>query len=228
MYMIGLVPSGSATTAYCCAPIGRSGNKSTANNNARVSLTYIGNIWNNGRSQIMRRDETIVTLALDNDDILRTARLSDDGKYRWILRRYWGGNYPKTTATFIMLNPSTANATHDDPTVRRCIRYAQDWGCHGLSIVNLYAYRATKPVHLWQADDPVGAGNNRYITAEVDRATIAVAAWGTLAKPQRVKEVLALPGMDRLHVLGLTKHGHPRHPLYIRAGVTPQPWEHTP
>lgn len=155
------------------------------------------------------------------DDILRTARLSIDDRYRWTLHRRWGD---RSTVVFIMLNPSTADATQDDPTIRRCIGFARRWGMGGLTVVNLYAYRATKPADLWLADDPVGSANDRSITAEVARAELVVAAWGANAKPDRIAEVLALPGMDKLTALDVTKDGQPRHPLYLRADLTPQPW----
>lgn len=154
-----------------------------------------------------------------------SAVLSDCGRYRYLLGREWADG---PTAVFVMLNPSTADALHDDPTIRRCLRYARDWGCGALAVVNLYAWRATDPGDLWTADDPVGPENDAHLVAA---ATIAadmsgplVGAWGANAKADRIAAVLALPGMDRLTALGVTKAGQPRHPLYLKANLTPQPW----
>jgi hypothetical protein len=155
-----------------------------------------------------------------------SAVISTCGRYRYRLDRTWDAALP--VATFIMLNPSTADATVDDPTIRRCLGYAHAWGCGALTVVNLYAWRATKPADLWNAADPVGPGNDAYLTAAAQSATTSfgrlVAAWGAHADPWRIAEVLALPGMDRLTALALTKGGQPRHPLYLRASLTPQPW----
>lgn len=156
--------------------------------------------------------------------------------YRYTLRRTlglgaWQSVY-EPALLWIMLNPSTADATLDDPTIRRVIDFTKRLGFGQLTVVNLYAARATKPVYLWAMDDPVGPGNDKAIadeawTAVCDGAPI-VAAWGVLARPERVAEVLALPHVaDRLHCLGVTKHGHPRHPLYLPRTATLTPWPAT-
>ena len=156
----------------------------------------------------------------------RGAAFSDCGRYRYRLGRAWDETLP--AATFIMLNPSTADGAVDDPTIRRCIGYARAWGCGSLSVVNLYAWRATDPAELTAATDPVGPANDDFIAAA---ATVAartgaplVAAWGAHARPERIAGVLALPGMSRLTALACTKSGQPRHPLYLPAGLTPRPW----
>lgn len=159
---------------------------------------------------------------------LGSAALSDCGRYRYLLGREWGDG---PTAVFVMLNPSTADGTHDDPTIRRLAGengFAHRWGCGALLVANLYAWRATDPAELWTADDPVGPENDAHLVAA---ATIAadtsgplVGAWGANARPDRIAAVLALPGMDRLTALGVTKAGQPRHPLYLKADLTPQPW----
>lgn len=160
-----------------------------------------------------------------NLPVQRHARISDDGLYRYLLTRRWGHG---KTATFVMLNPSTADAEVDDPTIRRCVGFAAALGCAALAVVNLYAWRATKPADLWRAPDPVGEKADRYLTllaraARAERAPL-IAAWGANARPDRVAAVLALPGMDRLTALGVTKDGAPRHPLYLPAAATPAPW----
>lgn len=153
------------------------------------------------------------------------ALISDDGWYRYWLTRRWNTG---SVATFVMLNPSTADASLDDPTIRRCIGFAKAWGCGALSVVNLYAFRSTDPKGLWIAEDPVGPDNDDHLSAAALGAAISgwplVAAWGANAKPDRVSHVLALPGMDALTALGTTKDGAPRHPLYLRADAVRMPW----
>jgi hypothetical protein len=157
--------------------------------------------------------------------VLGSAILSDCERYRYLLGREWTDG---PTAVFVMLNPSTADALHNDPTIRRCLRYARDWGCGALMVANLYAWRATDPAELWTAADPIGPENDAHLYAA---ATIAaesggplVGAWGASARPDRIAAVLALPGMDRLTALAVTKAGQPKHPLYLSAELTPQPW----
>ncbi|MDI6911503.1 DUF1643 domain-containing protein [Nocardioides sp.] len=163
-------------------------------------------------------------------DVARAARLSEDGRYRYVLGRRWGDGLP---ATFVMLNPSTADAELDDPTIRRCVGFARTIGADGIHVLNLYAFRATKPEDLWKADDPVGPENDEYLArhaaAAARQCRPIIAAWGANARPARVAQVLALPGMrTALHAFGVTKHGQPRHPLYLPASARPQPWEGRP
>lgn len=157
---------------------------------------------------------------------LGSAVLSDCDRYRYLLGREWDDALP--TAVFVMLNPSTADGRRDDPTIRRCLGYARAWDCGSLMVANLYAWRATDPRELWTADDPVGPENDAHLYAA---ATIAaetggplVAAWGANARQDRIAAVLALPGLDRLAALDVTKAGQPKHPLYLKADLTPQPW----
>lgn len=156
----------------------------------------------------------------------RTAVISRDGLYRYTLTRRWGRG---PMATFLMCNPSIADGTVNDPTIRRCIGFAKSWGCGGLYVGNAYALRSTDPKGLWVATDPVGPKNDDYLQGLATRAWShggwpLVAAWGSIVKPDRVAQVLALPCMDRLQALGVTKHGAPRHPLYLRSDSTLSPW----
>ncbi|MBD2303195.1 DUF1643 domain-containing protein [Nostoc sp. FACHB-190] len=136
--------------------------------------------------------------------------------YRYLLVREWDINKPQIT--FVMLNPSTADAEQDDPTLRKCINFAQSWGYGSLEVVNLFAYRATKPRHLRQVADPVGSENDYYLQLATKRAALIIVAWGVNGSFQnRNQEVLSLiSGQQLLYCLGVTKHGHPRHPLYIK------------
>lgn len=160
--------------------------------------------------------------------VRREAVISQDGQYRYSLVRRWGvGGFP---AQFIMLNPSTADDALDDPTIRRCVGFARSLGASGLVVVNLYAFRATKPVDLWRADDPVGPDADTYLGIVARRAATEgaplIAAWGASARPDRVEHVRALVAERgaNLTALGVTKDGAPRHPLYLPATAVPTPW----
>jgi hypothetical protein len=146
------------------------------------------------------------------------AVISADGRYRYLLTRWWARS--STPLTFVMLNPSTADAETDDPTIRRCISFAKREGFAGLQVVNLYAWRATKPADLWRAPDPVGPDNDSRLRIAFreahEKGSPVVAAWGANAKPSRVSWVRSMPHADVLHHLGLTDKGAPRHPLYLR------------
>lgn len=98
--------------------------------------------------------------------IQKEASISGCGRYRYALHRWWGHG---TTLGFIMLNPSTADADIDDPTIRRCMGFARDFGYDGIRVFNLYAYRATKPADLWKADEPTGGDRNDDLLREVLR-----------------------------------------------------------
>lgn len=128
---------------------------------------------------------------------------------------------------FIMLNPSTATDTADDPTIRRCIGYAQGWGYDILEVANLFSYRATMPDELYRIQDPVGPGNDLHILKAAERAEVIVCAWGAHgAKDDRGGAVLRmLAGRTTpapLTCLGFTGSGsglQPRHPLYLRRNL---------
>lgn len=150
-----------------------------------------------------------------------TADLSDDGRYRYRLTRRWADG--DAWATFVMLNPSTADATEDDPTIRRCVSFAKREGCSALQVVNLFAYRATDPRELKRVADPVGPDNDAWLSRALGTPALRIAAWGAHGRPDRVVVVksFAVPG---LHALGVTKDGHPRHPLYLRADAPLVTW----
>jgi hypothetical protein len=145
------------------------------------------------------------------------AFISDCGTYRYALMRRWAEGWP---LRFVMLNPSTADASLDDPTIRRCTGFARREGYGALIVLNLYAYRATNPKVLVTCADPVGPHNDTilwaHLLAAAEGPTPVVAAWGANAKRERVAHVLGLrPSVD-WRCLGVTKDGQPRHPLYVR------------
>lgn len=148
------------------------------------------------------------------NDIEYDADLSDCGEYRYSLSRIWDGR--KKPLTFIMLNPSTADAMNDDPTIRRCMGFAEREQAGGIVVVNLYGYRATKPFDLFQATDPIGPANDRALTRVAREAKSIVCAWGANAPRNRVAYVRALLDRYQLHCLGITQGGAPRHPLYLK------------
>lgn len=147
-----------------------------------------------------------------------SAEISGCSQYRYTLTREWDETLPRTV--FVMLNPSTADAHQDDPTIRRCIVFAKTWGSGALSVVNLFALRATDPDAMMAHADPVGPDNDRYISTvcEGDDVARIVLAWGVHGSHRnRDMAVLKLlMGFKRL-CLGTTKGGHPRHPLYVKA-----------
>ncbi|TMG72243.1 MAG: DUF1643 domain-containing protein [Chloroflexi bacterium] len=148
------------------------------------------------------------------------ASFSRDRRYRYRLWRRWDAARP--VVAFVMLNPSTADAARDDPTIRRCIGFARSWGYGRLEVVNLFAYRATDPRSLRHVPDPVGPANLRHLAAATARARLVIAAWGADPSandaPAR-KRVLSRP---ELRCLGLTRSGAPRHPLYVPATARPR------
>ena len=125
-----------------------------------------------------------------------------------------------------MLNPSTADAVRDDPTIRRCIAFARAWGYERLTVTNLFAFRTPSPRVLRSADDPIGPENDEYLTRAAAEADGTVCAWGIHgALRSREAEVLGLLQERRLVHLGLTRDGHPRHPLYVGGATVPLAYE---
>jgi hypothetical protein len=148
--------------------------------------------------------------------------------YRYELTRHWAASDNPSMLTVVMLNPSIADATHDDPTIRRCMGLAKAAGAEGLRVVNLYALRSTDPDALANADDPIGPMNDEYILAAARDSERMVAAWG--AHPVAAGRADVVYDMLRkadvvLACWGITKDGHPRHPLHVRNSAQLQPWE---
>lgn len=144
-----------------------------------------------------------------------SAYLSPCRTWRYSLTREVSPEIGRGICTFVGLNPSTADETLDDPTIRRCISFARDWGYRQLKMVNLYAFRATNPHEMMRAEDPVGPENDLVLAEAFSESDLIVACWGNHAGDRRVREVLAITGRS-LMCLGLNKSGTPKHPLYIR------------
>lgn len=158
----------------------------------------------------------------------RTALFSTDERYRFMLRIEW--NDAKPACVFIGLNPSTADENVDDPTVRRCKRFARDWGAGSLVMLNLFAYRATLPKDMMAVADPIGILPTERIllTDQLGAGAIFnIAAWGNHGLfRNRQGEFLnnLLNENTRLHHLGLSLAGTPKHPLYLKADTKPELW----
>lgn len=152
-----------------------------------------------------------------------SAILSPCGQYRYRLERQLApAGDPAGAVAFLMLNPSTADATLDDPTIRRCVGYARAWGYARLLVGNLYALRATQPKALWTIDDPIGPANDAHLRQIIADAALVVCAWGGHARPARARDVYMMIPAPR--ALQLTTKGAPSHPLYLRADLRPMPY----
>lgn len=147
-----------------------------------------------------------------------SAVFSECGRYRYQLTRELGA--APRSIMWLMLNPSTADATVNDPTVRRCMGFSVQWGFGRMYVCNLYALRSPYPEDLWKVDDPVGPDNDGWIAST--SADVIVCAWGVNARPDRVRQVLGLLSAPAM-CLGTTKDGFPRHPLYVRGDTELQP-----
>lgn len=156
----------------------------------------------------------------------RNAILSACGKYRYGLERYWGNTLARVL--WIMLNPSTADGTSDDPTIRRCIGFTEAWGFSGLVVANLYAYRTPYPKELRRkyaaGGEIIGPENDYWLQFLAARSSLVVCAWGQYGPiPERAYAVRRMLG--QVSVLGFTKSGQPRHPLMLPKNLTPQVWQ---
>lgn len=153
---------------------------------------------------------------------MRTHGQLADGAFRYLLWRRWA---EADSVLFVMLNPSTADAERDDPTIRRCRGLARAWGFGAVEVANLFAYRATRPRDLARAGAPVGPRNDAILAAAAARASAVIVAWGVDgALAGRDRAIAALLAPYRPRCLGITRSGAPRHPLYVRRDVVPRPW----
>ena len=166
----------------------------------------------------LRRHET--------PDGWREAVYSDCERYRFSLTVSWTG--PGRRLLYVMLNPSKATELANDPTIERCERRAHRLGYGAFRVVNLFALRETSPARLKAAKAPVGPDNARHVADGATWSDDVLAAWGVHgAHREQGDETLAIlrTSGKPLYHLGLTKHGHPRHPLYISYETRPTRWE---
>ncbi len=167
----------------------------------------------------------MITRHHQKGDAASTAVYSDCERYRYLLTRVW--DPAGAAALFIMLNPSTATEVQNDPTVERCERRARTLGFGAFRVTNIFAWRDTDPRAMRRAADPVGPENDRAILDSCPWADRIICAWGThgahLERGPAVEAMLRTTGLPLYH-LGLSKAGHPKHPLYIGYAEPPQPW----
>ena len=154
--------------------------------------------------------------------MIRTAEISDCGRYRYRLGRQWDESRP--AVMFVMLNPSTADDYSDDRTVTRCIDYARGWGYGELLVGNLFALRSTAPEALRRSDDPVGPGNDDALLDMAQNAARVIAAWGNGGVLLRRNEAVLRLLPVQFYALKRTLNGHPSHPLYLPSNLTPFPF----
>jgi hypothetical protein len=159
----------------------------------------------------------------------------DDDIYRYRLWRYWEAREPSDPLVFCMMNPSVADAEKLDPTVRRCVGFAKDWGHDGLEVVNVFAYRATKPEDMVDAEEAgvsiIGPGNDATILQVAMGRRVVLACGNHKATIRRMQSMRNTGTLDALYAaarevlcLKTTKDGWPGHPLYIPAATVPKKW----
>ncbi len=137
-------------------------------------------------------------------------------RYRYALRRTWSPLFADDFTLFIGLNPSTADETFDDPTIRRCIAFSKAWGSAGLVMANLFAWRDTLPANMKRTSEPVGEENDRWLAELAAHASRIVCAWGKHGGHlDRAAQVCAVLAGRPLFTLGHNLDGSPRHPLYV-------------
>ena len=167
----------------------------------------------------------MITRSHTKGDAPSVAVYSDCENYRYTLTRIWDEAGSK--ALFIMLNPSTATEVQNDPTVERCERRARALGFGSFRVTNIFAWRDTDPKKMRAAPDPVGPMNDDTLLESCAWANTIVAAWGThgehLNRGVEVADILRRSNKG-ISTLGLTKAGHPKHPLYIAYSQQPTLW----
>jgi len=155
----------------------------------------------------------------------KSAVISADGRYRYVLRRWWGGKETiDKPILWVMLNPSTADAEVDDPTIRRCIAFSRSWGYDGMLVGNKYAFRSTDPYALksLRLAEATGPDNDMWLRRMASVSDRIVLAWGNHGG-QLVPGALTHTLHD-LWCLGRNRDGSPKHPLYLRYNLPLQPW----
>lgn len=167
----------------------------------------------------------MITRYHKDDSAASWASYSDCETYRYALCRVWDATAQRVT--FVMLNPSKATEQANDPTIARCEARARALGFGALQVTNLFALRETDPHTMRKHPAPIGPDNDAVLIASADWANVTIAAWGVHGEHQArhtsVRRIFQDNGVD-LHCLGLTKDGHPRHPLYLPYTMLPQAW----
>ncbi|MDC0737955.1 DUF1643 domain-containing protein [Cognatishimia sp. SS12] len=177
----------------------------------------------------MLSDPPLIHRSFQKADAASEAIYSPDETYRYALTRVWDGSLPRVA--FVMLNPSKATEVQNDPTIERCERRARALGYGGFRAVNIFALRETDPAKMRRHPAPEGPANRATLRAACDWADVVIAAWGAhgahLEQGAKIENFLFETGAKIYH-FGLTKHGHPRHPLYVAYAQQPIRWEAPP
>lgn len=150
------------------------------------------------------------------------AIISECGTYRYLLQRFW--NVQLEAVNFVMLNPSTADAVLDDPTIRRCLGFARVLGFGAMEITNLFALRSVNPKALRTHADPVGPENDEQIVSSAKVCQMTICAWGTQGRyMDRANRVISLLRNNGIapYALRFTLWGDPAHPLYLPGNIQP-------
>lgn len=153
--------------------------------------------------------------------MIKTAVISPCGNYRYLLTRIWSIEPHPRVVCWVMLNPSTADASKDDATLRKCIGFSQRWGFDGLKVVNLFAYRTPYPAELSKAQkagrDIRGPENDHYLFTTAFDSAHTVVAWGAHRIPggegEMVTRELVRRGRTQISCIGKTLSGQPKHPV---------------
>lgn len=167
----------------------------------------------------------MITRSHIKGDAPSVAVYSDCECYRYSLTRTWDPEGQRVM--FVMLNPSKATEVQNDPTVERCERRARALGFGAFRVTNIFAWRETDPMTMRRAAEPIGGENDAFLLEGAAWADRVVAGWGThgahMGRGPAVADMLRGAGVLLFH-LGLSKEGHPRHPLYIAYRHQPEPW----
>lgn len=174
------------------------------------------------------KTESLFPEYADCKEIESGAVISPCEQYRYQLHRIWNRELP--LIMWIMLNPSTADASKDDATIRRLTGFTKDWGYGGFYVCNLFAFRATKPTDIPRTPSlAIGDENNDYIQSTSRKCEKIILAWGGHGNRfNRDKEVIKIVTeweKKDIYCLGLTNDNSPKHPLYLPKNLTPIPFE---
>ena len=155
------------------------------------------------------------------------ATFSNDLAFRYALARRWDER--RADVLFVMFNPSAGDEAKLDPTLRRCASFAAAWGYGGFAVANLFALRSPHVRTVARHAAPAGPDNEAWLTMLTGQADLVVVAWGALAARYRphtwhVAQLLGRHAREPLRCLGMTKDGHPRHPLYLRKSTSLEVW----
>jgi len=206
---------------------------SIADPSVGVSLVCVAVLaWLSGKVRLMSERSAVRTITKTRNDSLFAeekyesgASFSDCDLYRFTLWRSWGvGGY----CNFLMLNPSTADAMNNDPTVERCERRARSMGFGGLIVTNLFAFRATDPRDMKAHSDPIGERNDDAILESACQSRMIVCAWGEhgkfLNRSEAVMKLIRDKCDSKIHAIAVNNSGEPKHPLYCGYDLQPFKW----